>query len=179
MSAFELNKFAGGFLSAALLAAVVTVVGELVYPEPGPVDVHAPVAASPAETMPATEGGTPPAPLEVRLAGGDADRGKREARKCAACHTFGADEAGRLGPALYGIVDRALAAEEGFRYSGAMTGKGGSWNYGALDGFLAAPRAWLPGTTMMFPGIPDADLRADVILWLRSLADVPAPLPEP
>lgn len=178
MSAFELNKFAGGFLAAALLACVVTAAGEFAYPDPEPVESPS-FAAAPPPAGPGEEAAPAEAPLAERLAAADPARGGREAKKCAACHAFEAGAPGRLGPALYGIVGRAVGAEAGFRYSGAMAGRGGAWDYEALDAFLAAPKEWLPGTKMVFPGIADAQARADVVLWLRGLAEAPAPLPEP
>ena len=36
----------------------------------------------------------------------------------------------------------------------------------------------LPGTMMAFPGLPDANQRAEVIAFLRTKADSPYPLPE-
>ena len=43
-----------------------------------------------------------------------------------------------------------------------MAGLGGAWDYGELDAFLAAPKAFAPGTKMTFKGIADpADRAAD------------------
>ena len=43
--------------------------------------------------------------------------------------------------------------------------------------FLASPKAYAPGTKMSFAGISKDAERADVIAYLRTLADDPAPLP--
>ena len=40
------------------------------------------------------------------------------------------------------------------------------------------PAEFAPGTLMAFPGLPDAQQRADVLLFLRSKTDNPPPLPE-
>ena len=55
--------------------------------------------------------------------------------------------------------------------------KGGTWTYDELDHFLTNPKGYVPGTKMAFAGITSPTERADVILYLRSLADTPAPLP--
>jgi cytochrome c len=49
-----------------------------------------------------------------------------------------------------------------------------------LDHMIENPNAFAPGTKMaLFPGLPDAKERADVILFLREKNDSPPPLPEP
>ena len=83
----------------------------------------------------------------------------------------------KIGPTLWGVVDRQIAAVEGFRYSDALSGKGGQWDYVALDAYLADPKGWAPGNKMAFAGVRKPEDRADLILYLRSLADAPAPLP--
>ena len=77
------------------------------------------------------------------------------------------------------MVDRKIASEAGFNYSPALKGKEGDWTYDKLDAWLADPRAWAPGTRMIFAGIKDEKKRAAVVSYLRSLADNPAPLPQP
>ena len=74
------------------------------------------------------------------------------------------------------MVGRDIASLD-FAYSNALAGKEGAWDYQTLDDFLAEPREWAPGTKMVFPGIRKPEERADVILYLRSLSNEPAPLP--
>src|SRR3546814_2463560 len=67
-----------------------------------------------------------------------------------------------IGPNLHGIVGRAVAAHDGFSYSGAMKAKGGVWDEAALDAYLADPMKTVPGTRMAFAGVIDpADRKAD------------------
>ena len=42
--------------------------------------------------------------------------------------------------------------------------------------YLTHPRAHVPGTKMVFPGLRDEDDRAALIAYLRTLSDAPAPL---
>jgi cytochrome c len=59
------------------------------------------------------------------------------------------------------------------------SGEGMSWTFSELDAFLANPKGEVPGTLMAFVGLKKPDQRADVIAYLRSLADSPVPMPEP
>ncbi len=70
------------------------------------------------------------------------------------------------------MVGRKVAAEPGFDYSPALLayGKdGGTWSAVRLDRFLSAPREAAPGTRMGFPGVKDAQDRADLIAYLQTL----------
>ena len=73
----------------------------------------------------------------------------------------------------------SAAGKDGFNYSGAMKGLGGSWDYVSLNGFLANPKGYVKGTKMSFAGLKKVGDRAAMIAYLRSLADSPAPLPSP
>jgi cytochrome c len=75
------------------------------------------------------------------------------------------------------VVGRDRAAEPGFNYSAAMKSKGGKWTFEELNAFIASPKGVVPGTAMSFAGIPKDGERADVISYLRTLADNPVPVP--
>jgi len=111
------------------------------------------------------------------LAHADLDAGAKDARKCGACHSFEEGGPAKIGPPLWGVVGRKIASVEGFAYSDALAEKEGAWDYQNLDAFLAQPREWAPGTKMAFAGLTKPEERADLILYLRSLSDKPAPLP--
>jgi cytochrome c len=115
------------------------------------------------------------------VAAADPAKGETFAKRCAACHTFEKDGANKIGPHLWGIVDRPIASVADFKYSDAMLAfsEGGAktWTYDELSAYLLNPKDHIPGNKMAFPGIKkDAD-RANVIAYLRTLADTPAPLP--
>jgi cytochrome c len=111
------------------------------------------------------------------LAHADVDAGAKSARVCAACHSFEEGGAAKIGPPLWGVVGRDIASLGDFTYSSALAGKEGQWSYETLDEYLSSPRDWVPGTKMAFAGIKKPDDRANVILYLRSLSNEPAPLP--
>jgi cytochrome c len=112
-----------------------------------------------------------------RLAQADVDAGAKSARVCAACHSFEEGGAAKLGPPLWNVVGRQIASFDDFAYSDALAGKEGQWSYQTLDEYLDSPREWAPGTKMAFVGLKKPEDRANVILYLRSLSNDPAPLP--
>ena len=89
--------------------------------------------------------------------------------KCVSCHSFEPGGANKIGPALHGVVDRAVGQHNGFVYSGALAGKGGNWGYEELNGFLENPKKYAEGTSMAFAGLRKAKDRANVIAYLDSL----------
>ena len=117
-------------------------------------------------------------PVAVLLASADLALGEKTAKKCGACHSFEKGGANKVGPNLYGVVDRDIGGVEGYTYSPTLLEKEGGWTYEALNGFLKSPKDWAKGTKMAFSGIEKETERAGVIMYLRSLADSPAPLPQ-
>lgn len=50
------------------------------------------------------------APIRTRFAKADADRGKAETKVCMTCHTLEKDDPNKVGPNLWGVVDRPRAS---------------------------------------------------------------------
>lgn len=82
----------------------------------------------------------------------DAANGEKEFRKCKACHMIqspdGTDivKGGKTGPNLYGVVGRAAAHEEGFKYSDALIklGEAGEvWNAEDLAAYITDPNKFV------------------------------------
>lgn len=101
---------------------------------------------------------------------GDAAKGKRVFAKCMACHTVQEGQ-NRVGPSLYGIVGREAGSIEGFNYTDANKNSGITWDEATLFAYLENPQEYIPGTRMIFPGLPEAQDRADVIAYLKSAAE--------
>lgn len=99
---------------------------------------------------------------------GDPDKGQKVFKKCAACHAV-EDGKNKVGPTMFGIWERPAGSAEGFRYSSAMEEAGYNWDEEHLAGFLAAPKKYLPGTKMTFPGVKKEDQLADLLAYLKTL----------
>ena len=176
MDTLFVNKIAGALLATVLFIVVLHILAnEVFHPH---IPAQTAIAVAVGESSGATAEVQEAKPLPVLLAAGDTDAGKKVAKKCASCHTFDQGGKNKVGPNLYGIVGRNVAASEGFKYSGAMWDAGGNWDYVRLDEFLANPKAAMKGTKMTFKGIKKPEQRANVIFFLRGLSDSPVPLPQ-
>lgn len=111
--------------------------------------------------------------LSLTLAGtgiaksdGDPQKGGQAFRACVACHAL---EPGLhlSGPSLDGFLDRPSgSAKDYVRYSPELKAAGFDWSPSALDAWIEAPEKMVPGTYMSFPGIPDPNVRADLVAFL-------------
>lgn len=104
-------------------------------------------------------------PSAMAMPPGDATRGEAIYSRCYACHSLDAD---RTGPRHCGLLGRRAGSVPGFDYSPAMRASGIVWNVRDLDRFLANPTAVVPGTSMGYAGIADAQERVDLIAFLQS-----------
>jgi cytochrome c len=178
MDSFELNKILGAVLGTCLVLLTLNITAGAVFSPKKPDTPGYNIAVAEQEAGPAQAAAAPDEPIEKLLASATVEKGEASARKCAACHTFGKGEPNKVGPNLYGIVGRDRASVPGFNYSAAMKAKGGKWTIEELNAFLINPKGAVPGTTMAFAGLPRGSERADVIAFLNSRADSPAPLPK-
>lgn len=184
MNSAQTTLVSGSFLSVAFVMMTISILSDALFYSPKPeregfvikaVEGTAPAAAKAVDA--------PLAAIAPLLAGASVDKGTKIFRKCQACHTAAEGDANRVGPNLWGIVDRPMASVAGFGYSSAMTAFAGNgarvWDYESLNGFLAAPKKYIRGTAMAFVGLKKEEDRANLIAYLRSLSTAPAPLPGP
>jgi cytochrome c len=177
MDSFELNKIIGAILGTCILLLVTSFAAGAIFAPVMPAKPGFEIAVKEESHGGGKEAAAPSEPIEKLLQTASVEKGAAAAKKCAACHTFEKGGPNRVGPNLFGIVERARGSEAGFNYSAAMKGKGGKWTYQELNAFIANPKAAVPGTAMGFAGIAKDSERADVIDYLRTLADTPLPLP--
>jgi cytochrome c len=179
MDSFELNKVLGAILGTGLFVLTLNITAGAMFSAPKPAKPGYEVAV---QELPAGGAGAPAAaqeePIEKLLANATPEKGENAAKKCQACHTFNKGEPSRVGPNLYGVVGRDKATVPGFNYSAAMKAKGGKWTIEELNVYLTNPRGYVPGTSMSFAGLPRGSERADLIAFLNSKSDSPAPLPK-
>jgi cytochrome c len=175
MDSFRINKLLGLVLGTALFVQTIHIVDATFVPghdkEAKPASEHAAAAAQPAAAADTKA-------LDNLLANASAERGATVAKQCQICHNVEEGKGPKIGPDLYGVVDRPVASQPGFNYSAALKGKGGKWTFAALDKWITNPRADVPGTTMSFAGLSKETQRADVIAYLDSLSKSPVPLPK-
>ncbi len=179
MNSFEINKILGALLGTCLvLVAMHIASGAIFTPEP-PAKPGYVIAVK--EEQP--QGGAAPAapaetPIATLLASASSERGAQVTKQCQACHNFQEGQGPKIGPDLYGVVDRPIASAPGFNYSAALKGKaGGKWDFDTLNKWLTKPSAFAPGTAMTFAGLSNEKQRADVIAYLDTLSPHPVPLP--
>ncbi|MDM7849702.1 c-type cytochrome [Pseudochrobactrum kiredjianiae] len=183
MNSSQSNKYIMAFLATVFIAMTIGISSDAIFSTPHPEAEGYVIAAS--------EGGAPAAgkeapaavPIATLLASADPARGQNVFKRCAACHTGEKGGANKVGPHLWDVVNRPMATVEGFSYSAAMKefSQGGKevWDYEHLNKFLTSPKGYIKGTAMGFAGDKKDNERADLIAYLRSLSDNPAPLPSP
>jgi cytochrome c len=178
MDSFELNKILGAILGTCLVLMVTSFAAQAIFAPVVPAKPGFEIAVK--ETPAAGEKeaeAKKSEPIEKLLQTASVEKGKTAAKKCAACHTFEKGGPNRVGPNLYGIVNEPRGEGRGFNFSSAMKAKGGTWTFDELNKFLENPKGYIPGTAMGFAGLKKDSERADVIAFLNSLSDHPAPLP--
>lgn len=102
---------------------------------------------------------------------GDAVKGKKTYKKCAACHQVGDKAKNRSGPVLNGIIGSPAGQNPDFKYSKAMKGAaedGLVWDVESLTAFLTKPKKFLKGTKMGFPGFKKEDDINNVLAYLAT-----------
>ncbi len=177
MSGLELNKIIASVLVAGLIGMVAGNVADILY-QPKinvkqgyevEVTQAAPVAAADQE-------------LEVQvdvialLANASVSNGANLVKKCTMCHDFTKGGPNRVGPNMWNVVNNKKGHRSDFQYSKALLAKGGTWTYQDLYHMINKPSSFIPGTKMNFIGFKKPEDVVDVIAYLRTLSDNPAPI---
>ena len=180
MDNLKTNKILAAFLLAGLLAMGGGKIAEILVPNEEldknayPIEVKEVIAGGHISGASSDKG---PEPILALLATADVQAGMKLAKKCTACHEFNVDGKNKTGPMLWNIVDASKGMKDGFKYSDALVGMGGQWDYESLNAFLYKPKAYIKGTKMNFAGLKKPTDRANMIAYLRSLAETPVDLP--
>jgi cytochrome c len=106
-------------------------------------------------------------PAKSSAADGDPAKGQSVFGACAACHSL---EPGQnmTGPSLANVWNRKAGSLASFsRYSPALASANIVWDDKTLDAWIKNPQHVIPGNTMTFQGIKDAQQRADLLAFLK------------
>lgn len=100
----------------------------------------------------------------------DPAAGERVFRKCLACHAVGEGAQIKVGPVLNGLIGRPAGSYPGYNYTEANKNSKLVWDEATLANYLKNPRAAIPGTKMLFAGLPRDGEIADVIAYLKQFS---------
>lgn len=170
---FQINKYLGALLGTLLFLQALHIIDGAFQPsKPQEVALN---AGQPGNAAGAAADNPQ---FDKLLASASVEHGAQIAKQCQLCHNVEEGQGPKIGPDLYGVVDRPVASVAGFNYTSALKAKGGKWTFAALDKWLTNPRADVPGTAMTFAGLSNEKQRADVVAYLDSLSKKPVPLPK-
>ena len=181
MDSFEINKIIASILLVALLIIGISKISNIIF-KVDKLDSSAykveladdgAKQISEENTMKADE----KVDISALMALGDIAHGEKVFKKCSACHSIEAGGGNKIGPALYNVVGRKIAAVEDYKYSKALVEYERNWSFEELNGFLIKPQKWIKGTKMAYAGLRKEKDRASVILYLNKYSDNPLPLP--
>ena len=98
---------------------------------------------------------------------GDAAAGEKIfTQKCKVCHQIGEGAKNFVGPELNGLIGRKSGSVPNYNYSDANKESGITWDEATLKEYLTNPKAKIPGTKMIFAGLPKEGDRDDLVAYL-------------
>ena len=97
----------------------------------------------------------------------DAAAGEKVFLKCRACHQVGETAKNGVGPQMNGLFGRKAGTVEGYNYSDANKNSGLTWDEATFKEYIKNPKAKIPGTKMIFAGIPNDKEIEDLVAYLK------------
>ena len=107
------------------------------------------------------------AAMQTARAEGDAAAGEQVFKQCLPCHSIGPGAKNKVGPELNGLDGRKSGTVEGFSYSAANKDSGITWSEATFKDYIKDPRAKIPGTKMIFPGVKDEKAADNLWAYLK------------
>jgi len=176
MDSFEINKIIAAVLVVFLVVFGIGKISDVVFHVEKPNTSAYKVEISTASSGQDSNTGEV-VDIATLLAMGDIDHAKKVWKKCSACHSIKKGGKNKIGPALYSVLGRNVAALDDYKYSKAFVAYGKSWTFEEMNGFLKKPQSYIKGTKMAFAGLRDEKDRASIILLMNQNSDNPLPLP--
>ena len=97
----------------------------------------------------------------------DVAAGEQSFKKCFPCHSVGEGAKNKVGPVLNGLDGRHSGTVADFSYSDANKNSGITWNEEIFKDYIKDPRAKIPNTKMIFPGIKNEKEAGDLWAYLK------------
>lgn len=105
------------------------------------------------------------------LAAGDPAAGEKVFTKCKVCHQIGPNAKNMIGPEQNGLDGRKSGTAANYSYSEANKSSGITWSHDTFVKYIENPKAMIPGTKMVFPGLPNEKDREDVWAYLAQFKE--------
>ena len=99
--------------------------------------------------------------------GQDIEAGQTSFKKCQVCHDVGEAAKNKIGPILNGLDGRKSGSVDGHSYSEANKNSGITWSETTFKEYINDPRAKIPDTKMVFPGIKNEKEAGDLWAYLK------------
>ena len=97
----------------------------------------------------------------------DVEKGANSFKKCLACHAIGPGAQNKVGPVLNGLDGRKSGTVPDFNYSDANKNSGIVWNEQNFEDYIKDPKAKVPNTKMIFPGIKNEQEAKDLWAYIK------------
>ena len=175
MNSFEINKIITAILVTILVVFGIGKISDIVFDKKEENIVAYKIEAPEGLATQASTEAT--VDISSLLALGDVAHGEKVFKKCKACHSIKQGGRNNIGPKLWNVMFRPVAAVTDYKYSKALTTYGKEWSWEEMNGFLIKPSKWIPNNKMGFAGLKSEKDRSSVILYLNQNSDNPKPLP--
>ncbi len=175
-----MNKIIVSIVFAIILVIGINKVADVIFyvekPEKSAYQVASVASATSSTSTETTSASSESGNIMALFASTNAADGAKVFKKCLACHSIEKGGSNKIGPNIFGVLNRKAGSVSGYKYSKAMLAYGKVWSFEEMDGFLAKPKDWIKGTKMSFMGLKSAKDRAAVILYMNENTDNPLPL---
>ena len=97
----------------------------------------------------------------------DVEKGANSFKKCLPCHSIGPGAQNKVGPVLNGLEGRKSGSVPDFNYSEGNKNSGIVWNEQNFEEYIKNPKAKVPNTKMIFPGIKNEQETKDLWAYIK------------